>query len=89
MPGTCAWRINRIKRLSEFGTSLDSASASGKNRDQLVIQFLPQAVPTGTLPALHAFDGSYPIKGNITAVPAARHRARVRKETGKPSSRKD
>jgi hypothetical protein len=24
----CAWRINRIKRLSEFGTSLDSASAT-------------------------------------------------------------
>ena len=31
---SCAWRINRIKRLSEFGTSLDSASATGTNRDQ-------------------------------------------------------
>jgi hypothetical protein len=34
-----AWRINRIKRLSEFGTSLDSASATATNRDQLVIPF--------------------------------------------------
>src|SRR5262245_23576577 len=50
-PPACAWRISRIKRLSEFGTSLDSASATGTNRDQLVIPFLPQAVPAGALPA--------------------------------------
>src|SRR6185369_8470967 len=56
-PVTCAWRINRIKLLSEFGTSLDSASATGTNRDQLVMPFLPQAVPAGALPAPHAFDG--------------------------------
>ena len=54
---TCAWRINRIKRLSEFGTSLGSASATGTNRDQLVLQPLPQAVPAGVLPAPHTFDG--------------------------------
>ena len=53
---TCAWRINRIRRLSEFGTSLDSASATGTNRDQLVTQLLPQAVPAGALPAPHAPD---------------------------------
>src|SRR5215471_7879853 len=56
---TCAWRINRIKRLSEFGTSLGSASATGTNRDQLVIQLLPQTVPAGAPPAPHAFDGRY------------------------------
>ena len=56
---TCAWRINRIKRLSEFGTSLDSASSTGTNRYRLVIPFLPLAVPAGALPALHAFDGHY------------------------------
>jgi len=55
----CAWRINRIRRLSEFGTSLDSASATGTNRDQQVIQLLPQAVPARTLPARHAFDARY------------------------------
>ena len=56
---TCAWRINGIKRLSEFGTSLGSASAIGTNRDQFVIPFLPQAVPARALPAQHAFDGRY------------------------------
>jgi hypothetical protein len=34
----CVWRINRIKRLSEFGTSLDSASTTGTNRDRLVLK---------------------------------------------------
>src|SRR5262249_52132472 len=52
---SCAWRINRIKRLSEFGTSPGSATATGTNRGQLVIQLLPQAIPAGALPALHAF----------------------------------
>src|SRR5215469_18497956 len=42
---TRVWRINKIKRLSEFGTSLDNAFAIGTNRDQLVIQLLPEAVP--------------------------------------------
>jgi hypothetical protein len=65
MPSTWAWRINRIKRLSEFGTSLDSASATGTNRDPLVIQFLPQAVPAGT----HAFDGRYSNVENRLASP--------------------
>jgi hypothetical protein len=42
-----SWRIDRIKRLSELGTSLGSASAASTNRDQLVIPFLP-----------HGFRGS-------------------------------
>ena len=59
-----------IKRLSEFGTSLGSASATGTNRDQLVIHLLPQAVPAGALPAPHVFDGRYSI--NRLALPPGR-----------------
>src|SRR4029450_13187973 len=55
----CAWRINRITRLSEFGTSLDSASATGSNRDQLVIPFLPQGVPAGGPPPPGAGGGPF------------------------------
>jgi transposase-like protein len=69
---TCAWRINRIKRLSEFGTSLGSASATSTNRDQLVIPFLPQAVRAGALPAPHAFDGRYSNVENRLASPPDR-----------------
>src|SRR5215469_17164947 len=75
---TCAWRINRIKRLSEFGTSLDSASATGTNRDQLVIQLLPQAVPAGAPPAPHAFDGRYSNVENRLASPPDRLWSRTR-----------
>src|SRR5215813_7872359 len=75
---TCAWRINRIKRLSEFGTSLDSASATGTNRDQLVIQLLPQAVPAGALPAPHAFDGRYSNVEKRLASPPDRLWSRIR-----------
>ena len=78
-PGSvCAWRINRIKRLSEFGTSLDSASATGTNRDQVVMPFLPQAVPAGALPAPHAFDGRYSNVENRLASPPDRLWSRIR-----------
>jgi len=33
---TCSWRIDRITRRLESGTSLDSASATGTTRDLLV-----------------------------------------------------
>src|SRR5215472_5849681 len=75
---TCAWRINRIKRLSEFGTSLDSASATGTNRAQLLIQLLPQAVPAGALPAPHAFDGRYSNVENRLASSPDRLWSRIR-----------
>ena len=74
----CAWRINRIKRLSEFGTSLDSASATDTNRDQSVIQLLPQAVPAGALPAPHAFDARYSTVENRLASPPDRLWSRIR-----------
>src|SRR5215813_15556162 len=74
----CAWRIDRIKRLSVFDTSLDSASSTGTNRDQLVIPFLPQAVPAGALPAQHAFDGRYSNVENRLASPPDRLWSRIK-----------
>src|SRR5215471_19099903 len=71
-------RADRRRRLSEFGTSLDSASATGTNRDQLVIQLLPQAVPAGALPAPHAFDGRYSNVENRLASPPDRLWSRIR-----------
>src|SRR5215469_2587761 len=76
--GTCAWRISRIKRLSEFGTGLDSAPATGTNRDQVVIQLLPQAVPEDVLPAQHAFDDRYSNLENRLASPPDRLWSRIR-----------
>jgi hypothetical protein len=60
------------KRPSEFGTNLDSASATGTNRDQLVLQLLPQAVPAAALPAPHVFDGRYSNVENRLASPPDR-----------------
>src|SRR5215472_3718059 len=70
-------RINRIKRLSEFGTSLDSASATGTNRDQLVLQLLPQAVPAGVLPARYGCDGRYSSAGSRLVSPPDQRSSRI------------
>ena len=57
--GRCSWRIHKIMRRLESGTTLDSASATGTNRDLLVTQIRQQSVLAGVLPARHAFDGHY------------------------------
>src|SRR5262249_57677445 len=58
----------RKRGLWDCGTGLDSAPATGTNRDQLVIQFLPQTVPAGALPAPHAFDGRYTTQQHNTHI---------------------
>src|SRR4029450_9720990 len=55
-----------------------SASATGTNRDQLVILFLPQAVPAGALLAPHAFDGRYSNVENRLASPPDRLWSRIK-----------
>ena len=78
MPGTCAWRINRIKRLSEFGTNPGSATATGMNRGQLVIQLLPHKrvlTPNESLAispeGIVAKIREYAIVGTLAQMPAS------------------
>jgi hypothetical protein len=43
----CAWRIDMFRRRLEFGTSLDSASASRTTRDRWVRPILQPSVLAG------------------------------------------
>jgi hypothetical protein len=52
--------VNQRGKVSgKSGTSLDSGSATGTNRDLLVTPIRQQPALAGVLPAQHAFDGHY------------------------------
>ena len=56
---TCPWRIDKLMRRSESGTTLDSASATYMNRNLWVMRNLQHAAPAGVHPIRHALDGRY------------------------------
>src|SRR5687767_9875122 len=76
--GTCSWRIDKIMRRLESGTSRDSASATGTNRDVLVGQTRQESGLAGVLPAPHAFDGHYSNVENRAASSPDRLWSRIR-----------
>src|SRR5690349_3238730 len=60
----CPWRIDKIMRRLASGTTLDSASAIGTNRNPLLMQIRQHAVLAGVPAIRHAFDGCYSNVGN-------------------------
>src|SRR4051812_31082187 len=59
MNGTCGWRIDNITTRLAFGTTLDSASATGTNQALLVAQ-IPQQSALGDVPPVRRVcDGHY------------------------------
>jgi hypothetical protein len=73
----CSWRIDRITRRLESGTTLDSASATGTNRALLVSQIRQQSALASVLPARHAFDGHYSNVENRAASSRDRRSSRI------------
>src|SRR5262252_1270160 len=68
----CPWRIDKIMRRLESGTTLDSAFATGTNRNLLVMQVPQHPVLAGVLPIRHGFDGHYSNVGNRIVSPPDR-----------------